>query len=141
MLLLLLAQMRMRMLYAVPLGSLGAPCIYGSQCSTVNAQCTAGFCRCLLGYFYKQRGCGEQTATNLAAACHLCRRRKTVEDERRDLRSKSTRAQLSQTKDVYMPNVVWFTDIFDLEVCNRIRYSTIRYGRLTCAQKLMTWPA
>jgi len=44
-------------LAAVPLGSLDAPCIYGSQCTTVNSQCTAGFCRCLPGYFYRQTVC------------------------------------------------------------------------------------
>jgi len=53
--------------YTVPLGSLGAPCIYGSQCTTVNAQCAAGFCRCLPGYFYKQRVCGEMLIDRLAA--------------------------------------------------------------------------
>ena len=46
-------------MYLVPLGSLGAPCLYGSQCTAVNSRCTAGFCRCVAGYFYQQRICGR----------------------------------------------------------------------------------
>ena len=41
------------------LGSLGSPCIYGSQCLTLNAQCIVGYCSCTNGYFYKDGVCGK----------------------------------------------------------------------------------
>ena len=56
---------------AVPLGTLGAPCIYASQCTTVNSRCAAGFCRCLPGYFDKQLVCGERNVIRYDTRCYF----------------------------------------------------------------------
>ena len=38
----------------VAFGSHNAPCLYGSECLTLNYRCQAGFCLCVDGFFFKQ---------------------------------------------------------------------------------------
>ena len=40
-------------------GSHNAPCLYGSECLTLNSRCQAGFCLCVDGFYFKQGLCGK----------------------------------------------------------------------------------
>ena len=52
---------------SVAFGSHNAPCLYGSECLTLNSRCQAGFCLCVDGFFFKQGLCVEATQSILKA--------------------------------------------------------------------------
>ena len=60
-----LLQHRYHSMVSVAFGSHNEPCLYGSECLTLNSRCQADFCLCVDGLFFKQRLCGESAQSIL----------------------------------------------------------------------------